>query len=152
MPASERVPMLCYFGKAGAPTARASRGNSSVDESLFDTWFARHRPEVVISHAPFVRSCFGRMGLTVPDDVAYVDLFLEGADGRVAGIHQSCACVGETAVEILVAQLHRHEVGMPAVAMATLLDGTWVDGDSLPRRRPHDGPMAEEPCAVVSAA
>jgi LacI family transcriptional regulator len=68
----------------------------------------------------------------VPKDVAFVELFVESEDGSMAGVRENCFRVGEVAVEVLVSSLHQNSTGIPPIATSTLVEGTWIDGASLP--------------------
>jgi LacI family transcriptional regulator len=72
------------------------------------------------------------LGLVVPRDVAYVDLGLDQFDHNVAGMRQNYEIAGEVATAMLVTHIQQNLRGIPAVATATMVDGTWVDGASLP--------------------
>lgn len=54
----------------------------------------------------------------------------------IAGIDQKVEVLGATAVDALVAQLHRQERGVPANPVVSMVEGTWVGGSSLRRARP----------------
>lgn len=95
-------------------------------------WLERHRPEVVISKGEFVLPVLAKLGRRVPEDVAFVDLFLEDGSGRTAGVRQNHAAVGALAVDMLASRMQRHERGSPQIATTTYVDGTWFDGQSLP--------------------
>lgn len=75
------------------------------------------------------------MGLKIPEDVAFIDLFLsaEGQDGSVAGVRQNHHTVDELALEILAGQLHYHKFGIPEIPTRTQVEGTWFDGATCPR-------------------
>ncbi len=51
-------------------------------------WYKKYKPEVVIGKASFVLPLFRKMGISVPGDVAFVDVFLEEANGRIAGVNR----------------------------------------------------------------
>jgi hypothetical protein len=46
-------------------------------------------------------------------------------------MRQNHADVGASAVEMVVAQIHRGERGIPTVPKLILTDGTWVPGPSI---------------------
>lgn len=125
LPLAKRIPPLFFPNLDGAVIPPAG---------MFEEWFRSHRPEVLIGYQPSLLPCLAEMGLSIPRDVAFVDLLLSAPDGRTAGVRQNCHRVGELAVEILVGQMHQHVYGIPAHATATLVEGTWVDGESLPVR------------------
>ena len=128
----ERIPIL-FFSYPQAPPKAASMGSGLlVPRGLFEDWFRRYRPEVLVSYGPFVLPHLADMGLAVPRDVAFVDILLEHPDGRTAGVRQNSQRVGELAVEILAGQLLQHIFGIPQFPTATFVEGTWFDGDSLP--------------------
>jgi LacI family transcriptional regulator len=88
----------------------------------------------IISKASFVPPRFAGLGLRVPRDVAFVDVFLESNDGRTAGVRQNHEALGELAVEILAGQLHHNKYGVPEIPTTTYVEGTWFDGVTCPPR------------------
>ncbi|MFZ5495648.1 MAG: LacI family DNA-binding transcriptional regulator [Verrucomicrobiota bacterium] len=102
------------------------------DPKAFMAWFRRHKPEVIISKASFVLPILRKMGLAVPDDVAFVDVFLSDFSGAVAGVRQNHETVGALAVEILAGQLQHNKYGVPEIPTTTFVEGTWFDGRSCP--------------------
>jgi LacI family transcriptional regulator len=135
MDPKDHVPML-LFPEAGPCESwtRESRSNVVVATPAFERWFQQHRPEVIVSKASFVEPCLTTLGISVPDCVAFVDLFVEDATGWTAGVRQNHAHVGERAVEILAMQLQQGKFGMPPIATTTFVSGTWIDGISCPAR------------------
>ena len=99
------------------------------------SWYRHHRPDVIVSSKLFVQDQLEQLGLAVPDDVAFADIFVEEHDGRTAGVRHNCLRVGELAVEILIGQLQQNIRGIPEFPTATLVKGTWFDGASLPQRK-----------------
>jgi LacI family transcriptional regulator len=103
----------------------------------FAQWYRKNRPEVIISKAEFVLPEFKALGLRLPRDVAFVDIFLEQTNSRAtAGVRQNHATVGELAVEILAGQLQHNKFGVPEIPTTTYVEGTWQDGASCPMPRP----------------
>jgi len=103
-----------------------------VDPKPFEKWLNRYQPEVLITKAAFVLPALAQLGLRIPQDIALVDLFLEGTDGRVAGVRQNHETVGALAVEILAGQLQHNKFGVPTIPTTTYVEGTWYDGASCP--------------------
>lgn len=117
--------------------------NETTDEVVAETaefkkWYDEHRPEVILSRRSFIQPCLDAMGLKVPEDVAFIDLFLEEGDedGSVAGVRQNHHAVGELALEVLAGQLHYHKFGIPAIPTRTQVEGTWFDGATCPPYEP----------------
>lgn len=110
--------------------------------AAFQRWFRKHRPEVLVSKASFLQSTLAGLGLRVPEDVGFVDVFLDDFSGKTAGVRQNHATVGALAVEILAGQLHHNKYGVPEIPTTTYVEGTWFDGASCPRPAPGAGVAA----------
>ena len=135
LPACDRLPAHVF--PDAVPVARwFHETNASVlaDPVPFRKWLERYKPEVVIAKAAYVWPLIKDMGLRVPRDIAFANLFLEETDGSVAGVRQNHDMVGGAAVEIVASQLQHHKFGIPAIPIKTYVDGTWFDGDSCPPR------------------
>ncbi len=131
-PASMRIPILRL-----ARVQREWRPGQSEQKSLcelaaFGRWYQDCRPEVIVGSSLAVLGKIGQLGLAVPRDVAYVDLCLDGVDSGVAGVRQNGEIAGEVATAMLVGQIQQNLRGAPAVATSTMVDGTWIDGPSMP--------------------
>jgi LacI family transcriptional regulator len=72
------------------------------------------------------------MGIRIPHDVAFVNLFLDQADGKMAGVRQNHDIVGGVAVEILAGHLQHNKFGLPEVPTTTFVEGNWFDGATCP--------------------
>jgi LacI family transcriptional regulator len=138
--AADRIPIL-YFSTPQLPAGSGALlgPDHAVPPAVLSSWLGTYRPEVIISFGPFVLGSLASLGLSVPRDVAFVETFLENTDGALAGIQQNCHRVGELSVEILAGQLHQHVYGVPSIPTATLVEGTWHDGASLPVRTAEAG-------------
>jgi LacI family transcriptional regulator len=95
-------------------------------------WIDRYEPEVIISKASFVLPRLAELKLKVPRDLAFVDVFLDRFDGKLAGVRQNYETVGALAVEILAGQLHHNKFGVPVIPTTTFVEGTWFDGATCP--------------------
>lgn len=126
---ADQVPIL-YFS-----SPENSNGDFRVPREPLSTWLRAHKPEVILSYGPFVKPTLAELGLSIPKDIAFVDTFLETEDGSTAGVRQNCHRVGELSIEVLAGQLNQHIVGIPTIPTATLVEGAWCDGASLPPRK-----------------
>ncbi len=126
----EQIPIL-HYGPARMMDAPAA-SDWSVPREEFRRWYGAYRPEVVLSYGRFVHEVIASLGISVPGDVAFADIFLHDEPGRTAGLRHNSDRVGEVAVEMLVAQLHRHSFGLPDIPSCTLVEGDWCDGRTLP--------------------
>lgn len=138
IPVEDRIPMLVMEEERGVR-----------DASPFGPWMARHRPETLISPTAFVRPHLQALGLEVPRDVGLVDLWLEDAGGT-AGVCHNCERIGAVAVDLLARQLQENELGIPECGIATLVEGNWCDGFTLPLRAM--GPRETEPDLLARTA
>jgi LacI family transcriptional regulator len=118
LPARERIPAYLFPNK----------------EPLED-WFRRTRPEVIISKREFVMPTIEKLGLSIPEDIAFVDLFLEDESGRFAGVRQNHSTVGAHAVAMLDGLLQHNIRGIPEIPQTTYVEGTWFDGATCPVRK-----------------
>lgn len=100
----------------------------------FAAWLQHVQPDVLISTEALVKPHLDALGITTPRDLAFVDVQVQHADGRTAGVRQNCRRVGELGVDLLTRELQQHALGVPEFPTTTLVEGTWFDGDSLPRR------------------
>lgn len=122
LPDKERVPILVVRYRD--------------DSARIGRWIADNRPEVVISqHFGLWDICLAN-GLTVPDDIGLAYLHINKGDSLLSGIYQSDRQIGRTALDLLVAMLHRNERGVPAIAQHVLIDGEWIPGKSTRRVGP----------------
>jgi LacI family transcriptional regulator len=149
--AGDRLP--AYLFPAPEPAeAWLNEGNGPVeaDAGGFSAWLERNRPDVIISKGSFVLRQLRRLGLRIPRDIAFVDVFLERTDGATAGVRQNHETVGAVAVEILASQLQHNKFGLPEIPTTTYVEGTWFDGRSCPPRA--KSPSASPPAAVKRRA
>ncbi|MFT3782823.1 MAG: LacI family DNA-binding transcriptional regulator [Nibricoccus sp.] len=105
-----------------------------ADVEPFARWYEKYKPEVIISKGSFVLPVLEKLGLRVPRDVAFVDLFLEDFSGKQAGVRQNHEAVGALAVELLTTQLQHNKFGVPEIPTTTFVEGTWFDGASCPSK------------------
>jgi DNA-binding LacI/PurR family transcriptional regulator len=95
-------------------------------------WFAAHKPEaIVVGSSTHVRQVIlPQLGARRCARLAFASLdYVPECD--VAGCDQLLEFVGHTALETLVAQIHRHELGMPDRPTVTMIEGRWVEGPGL---------------------
>lgn len=109
----------------------------------FSAWFRHHAPDVLLCiHVPLVQSWLARLGPR-GTRVGVISLDRRPRDRGIAGIDQAYPRLGAAAIDTVVGMLHRNEVGLPATPLTLLLDGTWIDGRSLPPvSAPHPAPRS----------
>lgn len=132
---NDRVPMFIFSDREPVE-AWMSESQDQVEAPAknFSTWFKKYKPDIILSKRSFVQPCFDQMGLTIPQDVAFVDLYLDQFDGATAGVRQNPEVVGQLVVEILAGQLHYNKYGIPEIPTTTYVEGTWFEGATCPPR------------------
>jgi len=70
-----------------------------------------------------------------------------------SGMHQNSTLVGAAAIDMLVGQLHRNEVGLPDFPKSSIIQSTWIDGPTVSRqlirgKTPHRANSQAQPAEV----
>ncbi len=101
--------------------------------AMIERWLERYRPDVVIGVSRPVYRFLVKKGLSIPRDLGYVSLDLDGDlpdYPRLSGIDQNSAKVGAAAVDLLVGAIRRGQRGVPASPIRTEIEGSWRAGNS----------------------
>ena len=100
-----------------------------------EEWLRRERPDAIITNLCEIPALLGALGLRIPRDIALAALSVH--DGNAdAGIDQNPLEIGKAACETIIAQIMHGTTGLRAHPRELLIEGTWVDGTSVPDRRP----------------
>jgi len=112
------------------------------NQAEFNRWMEKHRPDAIISVDRFGLRLATAAGLSMPRDVGYASLDLDGDITDVpgmSGIDQNSNMVGAAAVDMVVAAIQRGQRGIPVHPMRTEVEGTWVQGTTVSRRKAEAG-------------
>jgi LacI family transcriptional regulator len=109
--------------------------DAKEDPVLFHRWFDRHQPDVLITLYNVVFDWLVARKLRWPDDVGVIQLEWRAESPEVAGMDQHNDLTGAYAVDMVVSQVHSHEVGAPEFPRASLVSASWVDGPSVRNAR-----------------
>ncbi|MFV0416640.1 MAG: LacI family DNA-binding transcriptional regulator [Chthoniobacterales bacterium] len=101
--------------------------------SLFSKWIDRHRPDAILALDDDVPGAMKTLGIS-SKTCGLALLHVTPKTKGMAGISQNDFMIGSSAVDYLVGMIHRNERGLPDIPLQILVDGTWVDGASLPQR------------------
>lgn len=119
-PASRRVPLLIY----------------EPDElSRIATWYQRHRPDAVLVHDVDQVAVLRSAGLQPRRNGAIAHLNWTPGQAEFAGVDQRAELLGATAIDCLMGQLLRNEIGLPDAPQEIMIDSVWCDGASAPARK-----------------
>lgn len=119
LPAAQRVPILFL-----------ERFREGIPPEL-TAWLESHRPSAIICINPVVREWLVELGMRIPEDIGLVNLNLVSDVAGWAGIDENHAKIGAAAVDLLIGQLSRNELGLPRAPRKILVPGTWVNGATL---------------------
>jgi DNA-binding LacI/PurR family transcriptional regulator len=112
----------------------------SFSGPIFDEWYRRWRPDVVLAHDVRV-STWLKPHLTKENSPGFFCLNLNVvAGGGYAGLDQQPALLGARAVELVIAQLQRSEYGLLDTPSLTSIPARFVFHRSLTVSRASDVP------------
>ncbi|HEY3755541.1 MAG TPA: LacI family DNA-binding transcriptional regulator [Opitutaceae bacterium] len=99
-------------------------------EREFRRWMRQHRPDVLLTVESVVARLIRLLGSRYPQGTGLCMLDHNGTS-EMAGIDQHAALVGAAALDLLAGQLQRAEIGLNPHPRVTMVEGTWVSGNSL---------------------
>jgi DNA-binding LacI/PurR family transcriptional regulator len=97
----------------------------------FLRWIEKERPDSIIIQGAWLRDVLLKAGYKLPRDLGIALLDWPDNAPEMAGINQRHDAVGETAINIVVGQAYNNERGIPAVPRTVMVEGCWVDGNSI---------------------
>jgi len=124
--------LSCQF-RSGAKRLPPPLVLADSQQSAFDRWFERYRPDVIVSVNRFGLRFMEARGLGIPGDIGYASLDVDGdvsCYAGVSGIDQNSHLVGAAAVDLLVGALQREQRGVPETPMQLAVGGAWRVGES----------------------
>jgi DNA-binding LacI/PurR family transcriptional regulator len=105
----------------------------SAREMSFRAWYAQHRPDAIVCIHDQVKKWIEEMHIKIPEEVGLAHLDRHEDLPDWSGMNQNNTLVGAAAVDMLVGQLHRNEVGLPEFPKASFIQSSWVDGPTTAR-------------------
>lgn len=137
----ERVMRQWLGGFLAEQESQASRENAVLlfpDEvrgrERFFVWLKSHRPDVVIGHQAATLEWIRECGHRVPQDIGFAHLDCPKPNGDLSGVCQNGFDIGVAAAEMLVSMLERNETGVPLIPRTLVMEGSWCEGATTPRR------------------
>jgi DNA-binding LacI/PurR family transcriptional regulator len=98
------------------------------DRAATVSWLRKQKADVTIYLQGDRRRFLQSAGLRVPEEIAFVSLAKEPDMDAVAGVVQSAEALGSAAVDLVAAQLQRHEFGRLPYPQKVMLEGQWSAG------------------------
>lgn len=98
-------------------------------------WFERQRPDAIIARGfPDAEAIVRNLGLSFPGRIGLAISNLE--DSRTfAGIDGHAGKIGAAAIDLLNSKIVIGERGVPATPMTGMIEGSWVHGPSVRRKK-----------------
>ncbi|MES2924181.1 MAG: LacI family DNA-binding transcriptional regulator [Verrucomicrobiota bacterium] len=122
VPEKQRVP-VCVIG-GGPRTGRL--------EAVL-AWCKKYKPDAIFTDISDVADILKRGGIRVPDDIGLaVTTTLDSAAD--SGIDQHPEEIGRVGFLMLNSLINDGARGIPGIFRQNLVEGSWVDGSSLPRK------------------
>lgn len=120
-------------GRERLPLIRLNETYDSKTCSALERWIKAHRPDAILTDVAQLRGLLGRVGCRVPEDVGLAAMSV--LDGNCdAGINQNPEEIGRVAALMLISMIHDGDRGVPDVCRHILLEGSWVNGSTMPAR------------------
>lgn len=95
-------------------------------------WYREARPDVIICGDSTTIPHLNAVGIRVPEDVAVIHWNCGPDVSDWAGVDNLHREIGAASVDLLVAQIHRGETGLPIHPKSIFLNGIWRDGWTCP--------------------
>ena len=133
LPKRDRLPVFAY---------------RPAGQDRFIRWVERYRPDVVVTLHHEIRDWLAGANLDVPRDLGLVHLDRVADLRDWAGMRQNHESVGYAAIDTVIGQLHRNEIGVPPFQKCTFTNSTWMPGTTV--RNLH--PASEKPASKCKQA
>lgn len=105
-----------------------------ADPDGLPDWLRTHRPDAILTYDPCLPDLLRRAGLRPFQDVTLVHVDWTPALKGWYGADQRTEELGAVAIEMLIGQIQRHEMGPPRLQRFSLVESRWVapsDADRL---------------------
>ncbi len=96
----------------------------------FKRWFAKSKPDALITLIGHEDEWLERMGLRAPDDLSLVCLN-RPPNSRFSGMEENHEVIGGTAAELVITQILHNEYGLPSHPRLILIKGMWFEGETI---------------------
>lgn len=111
-------------------------------DSTPQRWFEAFQPDAIISDYSMRYARLAQAGLPM-EQIGFASLSWNEKFSNCAGLRQPFEALGSAAVDLVVAQLHRNERGVPKERKAMLMEAKWVEGETLRSKTENAGAKAE---------
>jgi LacI family transcriptional regulator len=98
---------------------------------VFNTWLKKHRPDAIFTADSSVPAFLKTLGIRIPEDIGLAVTSILDAKAD-AGIDQHPEEIGRVGFLMLNSLINDRARGIPDIFRQILVEGSWVDGSSLP--------------------
>ncbi|MBC9889272.1 MAG: LacI family DNA-binding transcriptional regulator [Opitutae bacterium] len=114
-------------------TARMGEGDGDPKllKHLMD-WIDSNRLDSILTSDIALTGSLKQIGIRVPRDLGLALTSVREVEGNHSGLDQNPFQIGQIAVQVLVDKINRSDNGEPEYCRRVLVEGHWVDGDTLP--------------------
>ena len=140
-----------YLAHSPAPVAERARlvyVGSLEDQTTIADWLRQRRADAVLFVEEEPRKLWRSGAFRIPEELGVVSLSKHNDAAGTAGIVQSAEAIGHAAIDLVVAQLQRHEFGRLTFPQKVMLEATWSPGATLPRKA--NPPAISRPASRLS--
>ena len=120
-----------------------------LDESLFNEWFEKHQPDVIVTTHLQIQEWLAGRNLSIPGDIGFAHLDTPDTEGGISGINQRWYMLGTTAIDIIVGMLQRNERGKSPCSRTVMIEGEWIPGSTVRRVAPAGNFRKKLPAAAA---
>lgn len=104
------------------------------DLSIFRKWLDKEKPDVIFTLYHDVKTWLEKCGYRVPENMGLIQLEWREDHAHWAGMNQHNDITGEAAIDMVISMIHNNEAGIPEYPRATLIGGSWVDGQTVTKQ------------------
>lgn len=98
--------------------------------SKFRLWLNHHKLDALVTLVGHEMEWLQALGRQVPDDIGMVCVN-RPVKSNFSGVEENHLTIGSALADHIVAQITRNEYGLPKHPKLSLIEGSWVDGETL---------------------
>jgi LacI family transcriptional regulator len=102
------------------------------NQDTFLRWVKRAKPDAIVTtRAADVMRWLAKARIRVPEKIGVLTVYWRHDLPECSGYYQNFELLGASAIDLVVAQLHRNERGLPDTPKVMMLPGEWREGSTL---------------------
>ncbi len=98
--------------------------------SDYADWYEQFQPDAIIADYGYRHRILSEAGVPMTR-IGFASLSWKENDAHCSGVKQPFHALGASAVDLVSAQINRNERGIPNAPKAILMEGEWVEGNTL---------------------